>query len=284
MRTLIVTAALLLAGCRERAADPGDSEPGPSPQSAPAAATGLRWGLQSGDEGVALALASAPGTAAIRLFCAAGGQRLVVNVPKFRPIASEERLSFGSGGEVVALVADPRADPQRGGVSGTGAVPGDLAALIAGPVSASYGAQSSGPHPAPPSDLARAFVAACSAKGGPPSPPAPAPASACRSQDGRPVAANRIRAVGTEPFWGARIEGRCVTYSHPEDQEGTRVWTRFAGTTASGSWSGALGGLPFVLRTRPQPSCSDGMSDERYPIAVALTVGGEERTGCAEPY
>jgi uncharacterized membrane protein len=44
-----------------------------------------------------------------------------------------------------------------------------------------------------------------------------------------------------------------------------------------------LGGKPLVLRTRPEPDCSDGMSDRRYPIAVNLTVVGEERVGCAEP-
>ena len=95
--------------------------------------------------------------------------------------------------------------------------------------------------------------------------------------------ANRLRAVGTEPFWGARIDGRCVTYSHPEDQSGTRVWTRFSGTSSNGAWTGALGGKPFVLRTRRQADCSDGMSDNRYPIAVTLTVGGEQRSGCAVP-
>jgi uncharacterized membrane protein len=169
-------------------------------------------------------------------------------------------------------------------VSGSGAVPANLAALVSGPVSASYGAQSSGPHPAPPAEVARAFVRACAketVKAAPP--PAPQPVGACLTQDGKLVPANRIRALGTEPFWGARIEGRCVTYSHPEDQKGTRVWTKFSGTTASGSWTGSLGGHPFVLRTRPQADCSDGMSDKSYPIAVTLTVGGEQRTGCAEP-
>lgn len=94
---------------------------------------------------------------------------------------------------------------------------------------------------------------------------------------------NRIRAVGTEPFWGARIDGRCVTFSHPEDQSGSRVWTRFSGTVQSGVWSGAYEGKPFVLRTRRQADCSDGMSDRRYPIAVTLSVLGEDRQGCAEP-
>ena len=278
--TLLATAGLLVASCSERGL-PEENLGSANADGAPAGGSAaLRWDLQSSGEGVALALLSASGNTAIRLFCAAGKNEILVNVPSFRPIGSEERLSFGSGGEATALVADPRGDAQRGGVSGTGAVPGNLAALITGPVSASYGAQASGPHPAPPGDLGRAFVRACEEET---AKPVPQPAGACLTQDGKPVPANRIRAIGTEPFWGARIEGRCVTYSHPEDQKGTRVWTRFSGTTAAGSWTGSLGGSPFVLRTRPQPGCSDGMSDNRYPIGVALTVGGEERTGCAEP-
>ena len=101
-------------------------------------------------------------------------------------------------------------------------------------------------------------------------------------QDGRPIAANAIRAIGTEPFWGASVEGRCVTYSTPEDQKGTRIWTKFSGAADKGRWTGALDRMPFVMETRPDPECSDGMSDNIYPIAVTLTVRGERRTGCAE--
>jgi uncharacterized membrane protein len=61
------------------------------------------------------------------------------------------------------------------------------------------------------------------------------------------------------------------------------VWTKFSGSAANGAWSGSLNGQAFVMRTRPQAGCSDGMSDNRYPIAVSLTVGGEQRSGCAEP-
>lgn len=109
------------------------------------------------------------------------------------------------------------------------------------------------------------------------------PAGACLTQGGKPVPSNRLRGIGTEPFWGVRVEGRCVTYSHPEDQQGTRVWTSFSGTASNGSWTGSLNGSPFVMRTRPQAGCSDGMSDKTYPIAVTLTVRGEERLGCAVP-
>ncbi|MBA2466703.1 MAG: hypothetical protein H0V46_03760 [Sphingomonas sp.] len=284
-RLSLLAAALLLHGCGEGQRQEQNTNEVLSgrPPATAQGSSGAAWDLQSSGEGTALALASADGTPMVRIFCPAGAKQLVVNLPSFRPIGSEERMSFGSGGEAHALVADSRGDAQRGGVTGTGPVPANLGQLIAGAVSVSYGAQSSGPHPAPPNDLAAAFAGACAVQKGEPAPPKPTPAGACLTQDGKPVPANRLRAIGTEPFWGARIEGRCITYSHPEDQSGTRVWTRFSGTAAGGSWSGSLRGSPFLLKTRPQAGCSDGMSDNRYPIAVTLTVGGEQRTGCAQP-
>jgi uncharacterized membrane protein len=290
-----LAAALLLAACGGASEDPASPDeaaavpetvaPPPLPPSDPAAA---KWDLQSSGEGVALVYPVA-GATAIRLFCPAEGGRLIVNVPVFRPIGSEERLTVGSGSVAEALVADSRGDRLRGGVSGTGAVPSTLGAIVSGPLSASYGAQRSGPHPAPPRSLARAFLAACGSPP-PPSPPPPPPAgpapdrvSACLMQGDERLTNPPLRAVGTEPFWGAEIEGRCVTYSHPENQDGTRVWTRYtAGPRGGGTWTGSLDGRPFVLRARPEQGCSDGMSDRRYPLAVELTVGGEERRGCAE--
>ena len=111
----------------------------------------------------------------------------------------------------------------------------------------------------------------------------PAAASACLMQDGERLSVAPLRAVGTEPFWAARIEGRCVTYMTPDDQDGTRIWTRYTAAAGGGAtWAGALGGRRFELRTRPAPGCSDGMSDERYPLEAELVVLGEERRGCAE--
>ncbi|HEX8063448.1 MAG TPA: hypothetical protein VF535_09540, partial [Allosphingosinicella sp.] len=262
---LIAATSALVAACGSRepgpAAAPGNesdasaegrSPAGPDTPAEPAEGKSVagRWDLQTGGDGVSLALAGTDGPA-LRFVCAAGGKSLLLNVPGFRPIGSEERLSFGSGAGTAALVADSRGDRQRGGVSATGAVPQDLAALIGGPVSASYGAQRSGPHPAPPRALASAFVAACREGSAPAAPPAPAvsgPAASagpCMTQDGKPVRAIAVRAVGTEPFWNARVEGRCVTYSNPEDQKGTRVWTRFAPAPGGGTWTGLLGGSRF---------------------------------------
>jgi uncharacterized membrane protein len=114
--------------------------------------------------------------------------------------------------------------------------------------------------------------------------PAGIPAtSACLSEKGKAVPANALHAIGTEPFWAADVKGRCVTYSTPENQSGTRVWTHFAGSAEEGSWTGALEGRPFEMTTRREANCSDGMSDKAYPIAVTLKVHGETRRGCAEP-
>ena len=291
-RSIAAIAALLaLASCgggdetAEEAVNGADAAPGFSSPGAPDEAetrTSPEWDLVSSGDGAALVFGTAQRTA-MRLFCPAGGSELLVNVPAFRPIGSEERLSFGSGGEVVALVADVRGDSERGGVSATGAVPGNLAALIGGPVSASYGAQTGGPHPAPPAALARGFVAACADSGSSPPPPAGDQVSACLKQDGRRLDVAPRKVVGNEPFWGARIEGRCVTYSHPENIEGTRVWTTYSKQGGAETWSGALGDRLFRLELRPQQGCSDGMSDKRYPFAAELTVRGEQRRGCAEP-
>lgn len=295
---LIATVALLLVACEspEVAADPpppataeasSPSSPSPFPSAFDIGnGSAERWDLQSSGEGVALALLAAVGSATIRLFCSSGENRLLVNVRGFRPIGSEERLSFGSGGEAMALVADTRGDAQRGGVSGTGEIPDNLAALAGGGLSASYGAQTSGPHPAPPRVLSRAFAAACSERSAAAAQAGRRPAGstgACLMQGSERLRVTPHRAVGTEPFWAARIEGRCVTYSHPDDQDGTRVWTRYTEGPDGDTWSGALEGQLFKLRIRAEPGCSDGMSDERYPLAVELMVHGERRRGCAEP-
>ena len=105
----------------------------------------------------------------------------------------------------------------------------------------------------------------------------------CMIQDGEELRITPVKAIGTEPFWGARVEGRCVTYSTPEDQAGTRIWTRFNPGPDGGVWVGAFQGKPFKLITRHRPNCSDGMSDRTYPQEAVLTVGGEERRGCAAP-
>lgn len=124
----------------------------------------------------------------------------------------------------------------------------------------------------------------------PPGDPAPASdgpkvhdANACSMQDGSKLAIESISGIGTEPFWNVRTVGRCVTYTTPEDQAGTRVWAKASTDAAATRWVGTLRGKPFELVATSKPNCSDGMSDRIYPMEVVLKVDGEVRRGCAAP-
>lgn len=108
--------------------------------------------------------------------------------------------------------------------------------------------------------------------------------NACLMQEDKVLDVQAIRAIGTEPFWSAQVEGRCVTYMTPENQSGVRVWTKLSqGAGDNRVWLGQLNGKKFEMRVRAEAGCSDGMSDHRYPLAVELAVDEEIRKGCAKP-
>lgn len=282
---LVALLALTAAGCGGEDGTPVAPTNGSGPRDvseAPEPAAG-EWDLASSDEGAGLFLSTSDHRRVVTLFCPAESGELLVNVPGFRPVGSEERMSFGSGSAVTTLVADARGDRLRGGVSASGPLPPELAAILGGRLAINYGAQNLGPLTAPPRALADQYVAACRGRTVTTPPPSAVAAHPCEMQDGERLSVRPLRAVGTEPFWAARIQGRCVTYSHPEDQQGTRVWTRYSPASGGGTWTGAFGGQRFELAVRARPGCSDGMSDKSYPMSVELLVGGERRRGCAEP-
>lgn len=107
-------------------------------------------------------------------------------------------------------------------------------------------------------------------------------ANPCFVQEGKRLEIATKLARGTEPFWSARIDGRCVIYATPENMRGIRVWTHYHAGENSQVWSGSLDGRLFELVLQAQPGCSDGMSDERYRIAAHLLINGERRSGCAK--
>ena len=89
-----------------------------------------------------------------------------------------------------------------------------------------------------------------------------------------------INFTGTEPFWGGTIRGGSLTYSTPENIDGTEIAVeRFAGQGGL-SFSGTLDGKGFDLLVT-QGECSDGMSDRTYPYVATLKLGNELREGCA---
>ena len=115
-------------------------------------------------------------------------------------------------------------------------------------------------------------------------PKAEASGHPCRAQ-GRKDLTQNLKALGTEPFWAAEVDGRCVTYKTPEDQQGTRIWAHVDTGPQGPVWNGALNGREFQLIVKPASpqGCSDGMSDKTYPMDAILRVDGETRNGCAEP-
>ena len=89
-----------------------------------------------------------------------------------------------------------------------------------------------------------------------------------------------IRLTGTEPFWGGSIGGNTLTYTTVDNPEGSKIAvTRFAGNNGLG-FSGSLNGRSLDLAITPG-SCSDGMSDRKYPFHVTLRIGNQQLAGCA---
>lgn len=89
-----------------------------------------------------------------------------------------------------------------------------------------------------------------------------------------------IRFTGTEPFWSGDVSGQTLTYSTPDNIQGSTIQVeRFAGRNGL-SLSGELAGSALDMAITPG-ECSDGMSERTYPFTVTLEVGGEQRRGCA---
>lgn len=104
------------------------------------------------------------------------------------------------------------------------------------------------------------------------------------TDDRRPFAeiapGETVNFTGTEPFWGGKVTGASLTYSTPENIDGTAITVeRFAGRGGV-SYGGTYEGAPFDMMITPG-QCSDGMSDRTYPYTVTLAVEVEQRRGCA---
>ncbi|WP_454796667.1 COG3650 family protein [Novosphingobium lindaniclasticum] len=93
-------------------------------------------------------------------------------------------------------------------------------------------------------------------------------------------AEDHVRFTGTEPFWGGDVSGTRMTYSAPENPGGDVIEvSRFAGRGGL-SFNGEAKGVQMTLAITAG-SCSDGMSDRRYPFVAMLKIGEETRSGCA---
>jgi uncharacterized membrane protein len=105
-----------------------------------------------------------------------------------------------------------------------------------------------------------------------------APADAPASAPPGPDFSGDFQLVGTEPFWGGRIQDDGLTLSRigQPDVSAANTGVRVEGDV--GVWG--VGGL--VFRLKPEP-CSDGMSDRRYDYRAEVTINGQVLKGCASP-
>lgn len=89
-----------------------------------------------------------------------------------------------------------------------------------------------------------------------------------------------FRAIGTEPFWSARVEGGTLTWSTPEQPDGVAVPISREDDAEKATVSGRIDGHPLELEVR-RATCSDGMSDTVYPLSVIRRIGSDVQQGCA---
>ena len=117
---------------------------------------------------------------------------------------------------------------------------------------------------------------------GPSDPPAAAAslASPAPTAAAAPDVPAKFSALGTEPFWNARIDGTALVYTTPDDQSGQRASLTRTDKSGGAEFSGKLGRSAVHLEVTRQ-ACSDGMSDRTYRFTAVLTIGSERREGCA---
>lgn len=93
-------------------------------------------------------------------------------------------------------------------------------------------------------------------------------------------------ARGTEPFWSVTVGKRGITYSSPDTKPQTFRYT--APLTAQGRPNDLVRVYRFrgrennLLILKKVNSCSDGMSDQKYPYSAILMLGNRVLEGCAE--
>jgi uncharacterized membrane protein len=91
---------------------------------------------------------------------------------------------------------------------------------------------------------------------------------------------HEFTALGTEPFWAAKVAGDRLTYMTPEDQAGQTIPVTRENGAELVELSGTLAGKPLALTITKGP-CSDGMSDVVYRWSVERRLGDDVQRGCA---
>ena len=89
------------------------------------------------------------------------------------------------------------------------------------------------------------------------------------------------RVVGTEPFWGVRVDGDALHFTTLDDQVGKHLQATPTSQPDGVRDEGSDGATGFRLDLQ-RGACSDGMSDKTYAFKAAVRYGQTDYSGCAE--
>ena len=121
-------------------------------------------------------------------------------------------------------------------------------------------------------------LAACKPAAGPADTPVAPPAAAAPTVAAPTTDAVAMRAFGNEPFWEMTDKGDgTLEFSTPDKPDGGS----FAVTRSDDASGIHYAGNEVKLDIAKQ-DCSDGMSDNRYPMTAEFEIGGEFLKGCAD--
>lgn len=90
-----------------------------------------------------------------------------------------------------------------------------------------------------------------------------------------------LRAVGTEPFWGLEVTPQALNWSGIDQvvQTAANPGPGVQGTTAT--WRAETDKGALLVLTLIATECSDGMSDQTYPLTARVELGEQSFNGCA---
>ena len=109
--------------------------------------------------------------------------------------------------------------------------------------------------------------------------PTVSPTASATMEQALRIPAN-LRALGTEPFWSAKIANGRMIYSTPESPDGATFPVSRKPAGDGVVFTGVIDGKPIELEVSAA-RCSDGMSDTIYPFAVVRRIGPDIQRGCA---
>lgn len=104
------------------------------------------------------------------------------------------------------------------------------------------------------------------------------------SEDAMPKEfAGDLNATGTEPFWNLEIRAGSLKFTRPEPTPlVTAANPGVQETGAEAVWSSTTAdGKAFIVTLVNEGTCSDGMSDLKYPYVAVVTLGPLTYRGCA---